>query len=116
MSGATSSEPGRIALQLNTAVPSPARLGGMALGFGRLKGRVPTGSRWLVPGLGVEMKLSLTAFHRCQAVIDYPARQLTLAAPALYVETARPDRQVHTLVFDRKGQRFIVTARVERFM
>lgn len=70
-----------MAKAVEVAVPTPARLGGMAVDLGGLRGRVFTGSRWLVAGLGVEMKLPLTAFHRCQVVIDYPARQLTLAAP-----------------------------------
>ena len=66
---------------VEVALPLPVHLVELACDVGGLKGRVPTGSRWLVPGLGVEMKLPLTAFHRYQVVLDYPARQLTLAVP-----------------------------------
>lgn len=63
-----------------TATP-PVAIGGKPADVRRVGARVVTGSRWLVPGLAVDVKLPLTAWHAYQVVLDYPSRTLTIGPP-----------------------------------
>jgi hypothetical protein len=68
---------------VESASPAPAaEIGGMALEMTGIGVRVRSGG-WVMPGIPAELCLPAGALRRLHVVLDYPARQMTVALPGV---------------------------------